>query len=273
MNTSEQPNVRLPIVPFLVVDALFVGLATLVFWTAHRPLLLWEAGFLAACTGLAGWSMIYPVLRRHDDSQAANQTQALVTTIAQINRLDEVADQIVSATSQWQSVQGCATRISESSKELLQSMCIEVKNFSETIQKASDAEKAHLRLEVDKLRRAEIEWLQTLTRVMDHVYALYFAAARSGQPNLAEQVGQFQEACRDAIRRIGLAPIIVPSGDKFDAQIHQLLDENAPTPENAIVENTLVTGFSYQGQLIRRVVVSLLESAPSAIPPETADKD
>ncbi len=257
MNTSEQPNAKLPITAFLLVDALFVGLAILIFWTAHRPLLLWEAVFLSACAGLAAWSMIYPVLRRHADSQAASQTSALVNSVAQINRLDEVASQIAGATTQWQSVQGYATRISEVSKELLQSIGIEVKNFSEMLQKASDAEKAHLRLEVDKLRRAEMEWLQALTRIMDHVYALYFAAARSGQPNLADQIGQFQEACRDAVRRVGLLPIIVTPGDKFDAQIHQLVDESTTAPENAVVENTLVTGFSYQGQLIRRVVVSL----------------
>jgi molecular chaperone GrpE (heat shock protein) len=230
---------------------------------AHRPLELWEAAALIACVGLAGWSIIYPVLRRYTDSLAAGQTSALTGTVAQINRLEGLAAQIAGATAQWQTVQGCAAKISDSSKEVLQSMDAQIKTFGQTLEKANDAEKAHLRLETDKLRRSELEWLQVLIRVMDHVYALFVAAARSGQPNLIGQLGQFQEACRDSIRRIGLAPIVVTPGTQFDPQIHQLLDEAATPPPDAIVETTLVTGFTYQGQLVRRAVVDLRQ-APAA---------
>jgi hypothetical protein len=69
--------------------------------------------------------------------------------------------------------------------EIAERMTAEAKGFAEFMQKANDSEKAHLRLEVDKLRRAEAEWLQIMTHVFDHVYALYAAAAKSGQPNLA----------------------------------------------------------------------------------------
>lgn len=263
MSTSEKSNAKLPLAPFLVVDVLFLGLAIAifaVFLKANRTLEPWEAVALIVCTGLAGWSITYPVLRRYTDSQAASQTAALAGTVSQINRLDELAAQITAATAQWQSVQSYAVKISASSKDLVQSMNAEVKNFSELFEKADDAEKAHLRLEVDKLHRTEIEWIQVSTRLMDHVYALYFAAVRSGQQNIIEQIGQFQEACREAVRRTGLIPVVVAPGSKFDAQIHQLLDESAQAPENAIVENTLVTGFTFQGQLIRRAVVSVQQA-------------
>jgi len=62
----------------------------------------------------------------------------------------------------------------------------------------------HLELETAKLRRAEGDWLQVTVRILDHVFALYVAAARSGQPRLAEQIAAFQNACRDAARRVGL---------------------------------------------------------------------
>ena len=64
-----------------------------------------------------------------------------------------------------------------------------------------DVDLRKVRLEVEKLRRAEGEWLQVLVRVLDHVYALHLGALRSGQPNLIEQLSNFQNACRDAARR------------------------------------------------------------------------
>jgi hypothetical protein len=60
------------------------------------------------------------------------------------------------------------------------------------MQKMNDSEKAALRLEVEKLRRGEVEWLQVLVRILDHVFVLHAAAMRSGQPKLAEQITNFK---------------------------------------------------------------------------------
>jgi hypothetical protein len=57
--------------------------------------------------------------------------------------------------------------------------------------------KNHLRLEIEKLRRGEGEWLQVMVRVLDHVQALHLAGQRSGQRNLIEQLTHFQNSCRD----------------------------------------------------------------------------
>jgi len=86
---------------------------------------------------------------------------------------------------------------------------------------------ATLRLEVEKLRRVESEWLQVAVRMLDHVYALHQGACRSGQPHLIEQVGSFQNACRDAARRVGVTPFTANEGEPFDAQrqlVHFQLD-------------------------------------------------
>jgi hypothetical protein len=133
----------------------------------------------------------------------------------------------------------------------------EQQEFRTFLEHAANTQRQHLELELNKLRRAEGEWLQTAIRVMDHVYALYAAAARSSQPSLAHQLGAFQNACRDAIRRVGLVPIVVPPGTPFDANLHQPLDPNAPVPEKAVVADVIGTGYSFQGQLLRRVVVAL----------------
>ena len=72
-------------------------------------------------------------------------------------------------------------------------MAAEVREFSEFMQKMNDSEKAALRLEIEKLRRGEGEWLQVLVRILDHVFLLHAAAMRSGQPKLVGQISQFSK--------------------------------------------------------------------------------
>ena len=64
-------------------------------------------------------------------------------------------------------------------------------------------EKAHLRLEVEKLRRGETERLQIIIHVLDHVFALFQAAEHSGHPDLIDQLGHFQKACRKPCAALG----------------------------------------------------------------------
>ena len=85
-------------------------------------------------------------------------------------------------------------------------MATEVHTFTEFQQKMNDGEKTALRLEVEKLRRAEGEWLQVLARILDHIFALH-NAAQSGKPEVTEQIAQFQNACRDVARRVGLVQL------------------------------------------------------------------
>jgi molecular chaperone GrpE (heat shock protein) len=116
-----------------------------------------------------------------------------------------------------------------------------------------------LRVEVEKLRRGEGERLQILIHVLDHVHALYQAARHSGQPELIEQIGQFQNACRDAVRKIGLVQTAGLEGAVYDPQLHQV-PENTAVGENAVVADTLAAGYTYQGQLLRRPVVALKDN-------------
>jgi hypothetical protein len=124
------------------------------------------------------------------------------------------------------------------------------------MQKANDSEKATLRLEVEKLRRGESQWLQVLVHLLDHVFALHQAGARSGQPNLQEQLGQFQDACRDIVRRVGLMPMEAAPDEPFDEERHQLLEGQSVTSEPRVA-HTLATGYTYQGQMLRRTLVAL----------------
>ncbi len=86
-------------------------------------------------------------------------------------------------------------------------------NFSK---KTNDSEKAHLRLEVEKLRRAEGDWVQVLVRILDHIFAVKQAAANSAQPKLIEQMGNFHTACLDIARRVGLTAFVANASEPFD---------------------------------------------------------
>src|SRR5204862_3437316 len=105
-----------------------------------------------------------------------------------------------------------------------------------------------LRLEVEKLRRAEQDWVQVLVRMLDHIYALHQGALRSSHPNVASQVGSFQNACRDVARRVGLSSFTAQESEPFDSQRHQLIDDKVKPPADALVAETLATGFTFQGK-------------------------
>ena len=260
---NKNPKQTLPLVPFLIADVLFLALAVAVWTRAHRPLLWWEACLIVGSGGAAACSLIAPFLRRDANEHALIQSSRLVDFSSQLRDLEQLAGHIHAATQQWKALELQSAQTHESAIQLSQSLSLEARSFAESVQKQSDNEKAHLRLEVEKLRRTEGEWLQAATRILDHVFALFQAAQRSGQRGLIEQITLFQESCREVARRVGLAPMTPRPGDLFDARVHQL-PENVTAPEKAVVADTLATGFTYQGQLIRRAFVALRAPAQPA---------
>jgi molecular chaperone GrpE (heat shock protein) len=104
-------------------------------------------------------------------------------------------------------------------------------------------------------------------RMLDHTYALHRAALRSGQPTVIEQLGQFQNACRDAARRVGLAPFVAAPAEPFDAQRHQPANEEVKPATDATVDETLATGYTYQGRILRPALVRLRNGSSSVATP------
>jgi molecular chaperone GrpE (heat shock protein) len=94
--------------------------------------------------------------------------------------------------------------------------------------------------------------------MLDQVYGLFQAAMQSGQPGLAEQIGLFQNACRDISRRAGLGAVTPLAGEPFDVKRHQLL-QDAAAGASAVIQETLAPGYTYQGQMVRRALVRLQE--------------
>lgn len=246
----------LPLWPFIVVDVLFVGLAAALLKFGHHPLSAQESALMVLCGALGSWSFITPFLRRTAGEQALSQAQLLADAAAQIQNVNQLAAQISAATHHWQELQVNTAKASADAKEVADNMAAEAKNFADFLQRAGEGEKAHLRLEVEKLRRAEGERVQIIAQLLDRVYALLQGARRSGQPALMEQISHFHRDCLGVVQRTGLVPIEIPAGETYDPDSHQL-PENAEAEENSIVAGTLACGYSYQGKLLRKPLVAL----------------
>lgn len=254
MQTQMEP--RLAKWPFLLGDVLLLGLAGFIVSQSTKPMGVWQLGFIFVCVLGGAWLALMPFLLEYRVAARLAEAQNLASAVAQLQKLEAVAAQISNATGQWQTVHEEAGKTAAVSKELAQKMGKEVQAFSEFMQKLNESEKSALRLEVEKLRRAEAEWLQVLVRVLDHVYALQLGALRSGQPNLIENLTNFQNACRDAARRVGLTAFQANPEEPFDAQRHQLPNGDKPEP-NGVITETLASGYTFQGRMLRPAVVRL----------------
>ena len=240
--------------PFFLGDAAMLGLAYFIYFETRGPLGRWEFGACGLCVALGAVLAVLPFLLDHRAFVRQLDAAALGSVSGKIDNLEKIAAQIASATHQWESLQALAGKTAASAGEISWRMAAEVRDFTEFMAKANDTEKANLRLEVEKLRRAEGDWLQVLVHVLDHVHALHAGAARAGQQKLVEQLTHFQNACRDAARRVGLVPFAPAPGDAFDGQRHQTAGGEAP-PEKALVVEPLAVGYTLQGQLVRPALV------------------
>jgi molecular chaperone GrpE (heat shock protein) len=258
--------------PFLVGDGLLLGTAWLIEYQSKFALGHWEMCFVVLCVAGGALLGVAPFLLEYDALVKVAQAGALSTVVSELKNLEGIANQISGATGKWQDAHDQAERTARGAKEIADRMTGEVQAFAEFMKRANDSERANLRLEVEKLKRGESEWLQVLVRTLDHVYALHQGASRSGQPKLAEQVGNFQMACRDSARRVGLTPFTADQGEPFDAQRHQLVEEGAKAPADAVVAETIATGYTFQGRLVRPALVRLRdgEAAVTAVTTEAA---
>ncbi|HET7625231.1 MAG TPA: nucleotide exchange factor GrpE [Verrucomicrobiae bacterium] len=249
---------KIPKWPFFLGDILLLALAWFIHVESKSPVGAWEIIAYVLCVSIGAWISITPFLKEYQAAIKRAEAGDLAGVASQIQNLEQLAAQIGYATSQWQVIRESADKTTNIAKEIARGMAAEVQAFNEFTKRSNEGEKATLRLEVDKLRRAESEWLQITVRMLDHVFALHRAASRSRQPGIAEQIGNFQNACRDAARRIGLVPFAANSGEIFDAQKHQLMDggEEKISPDS-VIEETIATGYTFQGKLIRPALVKL----------------
>jgi molecular chaperone GrpE (heat shock protein) len=265
MTHSSAP--RISKIPFLFGDLVLIAAAA---WIAiyGRPLGGWQYVAIIAAVGLGAWLAAWPFVLEFRALMRVVETSELSSVTAKIKDLDKVSSSISSAIVEWQHMQQGATQTVTAVEHIAERMTTEARNFGELLTRMNESEKSHLRLEVEKLRRAEGDWLGVLVRILDHVHALHQAGVRSGQRNVVDQLSHFQNACRDTARRLGLVPVLPEPGIPFDATAHQVLDESKPA-DGAVVSDVVAPGYTFQGQVIRLPVVALKE--PAAAAPEAIE--
>lgn len=264
---NQASDWKIPKWPFLLGWALLLVVAAGLIYKAAHPISDLEIILAVGTVALGAILGCLPFILDYRAIGKMIEVNGLTTVADQLSDLKKHSEQISTATDQWARVQeithGHAERTVTAANGIADRMIIEIRDFNEFQLKLNDTEKGALRLEVEKLRRTEGEWVQVVSRILDHVFALYTAAARSGQPELADQVGHFQNACRDTARRVGLTPFGAEPNEKFDPKRHRAQGVETPA-EGAVVAGLLAPGMTYQGRLIRPALVQLVAMEPGA---------
>jgi molecular chaperone GrpE (heat shock protein) len=273
---NEMTNWKVPKWPFFLADALLFGFAY--FFTLRAPQSIHHWELAAACVAIGAVLGLIPFYLDYRAMEKALEINALGTVTEKIQKLDTLSAQIHAVTNRWDAIQETlkaeAGKTSATAKQIADQMANEASQFAELMQKMNDSEKASLRLEVEKLHRGETEWLQVIVRLLDHVFALHTAAARTGDPMFAEPITNFQNACRETVRRIGLTPFVAESNEPFNAEKYQVAGTNSKAPESAVITETVATGYTFQGKLLRPALVRVSEAktpVAKSAPAKSAD--
>jgi molecular chaperone GrpE (heat shock protein) len=259
---------------FILGDLVLLGIAGyIIYQHGAGPFRITELAAIVACGIFGALLAVVPFVLEYQSAARMLESSAVASTVQQLGGLQAVADQISGATARWQEVQEYSGKAVAASKEISERMTAELTGFAEFMRKTNDAEVKNLRLEIEKQHRAESEFIQIIVRILDHTFALHQAAVRSAQPQLIDQLGQFQGAIRDVVRRIGLVPFVPVHNELFDKDCHQSADSQAMPVAGAKIRETVAAGFTYQGRLIRPALVSLQPSAAALASATASEKN
>jgi molecular chaperone GrpE len=251
MQTQTAPKV--PRWPFFLGDAFFLGAAYFIYLQTRFPMGAWQLFFIVICAAGGAILAVTPFLLEYRLLVKLAEAQTLTSVTGQLQNLQQIASQIGA-------IQEYADKSASHAKHISDRLAGEAKAFNESLRRANDNEKASLQQELDKLRRGEADSLQVLVRLMDHIYALQLGAIRSGKVTIIEQITRFQSACHDTVRRVGLVPFVAAADEPFDPQRHQLVDVEAKPGPNAVISETIASGYNVQGKLLRPALVRVREN-------------
>ena len=257
-------------IPFILGDLILLALASWII-VDHGGLPDGSRLILVVVCILCGVIFsVLPFLFDHRADLKREEWDGMASVGEQMQHLPGLEQQIHQATGRWQGIQEeCQKAVSEAAK-VTQSLREESVRILEVMQSIDVAEKDHMRVELEKLKRGEGDWLQASVRVLDHVFALHRAARQSGQPKLIEQITHFQHAVLDVMRRVGLGLHEAEPKAPYDEAKHQVLEQKVDDFKEPMVAGTLAPGVSYQGRGVRLPLVRLVE-ASEYVPPSSAE--
>lgn len=261
---TDSDGLRVTKWPFFLGDACLIALAITIFKLSEHPLGLGQIAACLAAVAAGALVGVWPFVLEHQIIAKLGEAKRLVSALSQLQQIEQLAAQITGATARWQTAQDAAEKTTDAAKAIAEKIDAEARAFQEFLQKTNDGEKKHLRLEVEKLQRAQGEWLQLAVHTLDHVFALHQAGIRSNQPNLAAQLTQFQQACRDLARRLGLVAFVPEPNEAFDPNAHQLTDSKAKAEAGEPLAEVVAPGYTFQGQLLRKAAVNTVSSSAAS---------
>ena len=260
--TASTPKaLPLPVVvpkwPFLFCDALFIGLAVWLGLQVELPIVPWLVGCIFAAVVFGACFAAAPFYWEYRGEAMTVEIAQLSSVTKEVNKMEDVAKQIVECTGNWTQAQEASAQSVASAKEIASQIAEDATSFTTTMAELNDSRLKSLELEVEKLKRAEQDWGGIVIGQLDLVYRLRESAVLSGKKQFIETMTTFQSQCRDIARRVGLTVFEAEEGARFDAGQHQLADVDVKPSKDDRVASTTLPGFKLQGQLVRKVFVSL----------------
>lgn len=255
MSQDETP--RLSIWIFLLSDLAFLGLAGWLTHTGPRPLDTLYVLAVLTCVACGAFCAFVPFLRMYEAKIRLLEAKGLASTVSTVRDLTSLTEQVTTARAVWESANQEVEKSIQSAQEVYNRMAEETKAFHQFMADSQNAEVRNLRVEVEKLRKADQTWLELCVHMLDHVYAISSAAEKSDNSAVAQQHVQFRGAMYDIVRRVGLVPFNADEGEAFDERKHQLRDPNQKPDPGMVVAESHATGYTFQGQLLRRALVGV----------------
>jgi len=248
--------VAVPKWPFFLSDIIFIGLGYWISTLIQGEPESWQIISIVVCAVFGTGFAVAPFYFEYRAEAKAVEIAQLTSVAKEVNKMENVAAQISEATENWEAVQEQSTQTAKLAEEIAQGIAASVKEHDAFMAQAGNEEVGALKLEVEKLRRAEVDWVNTLVATLDLVYRLERSAVASGKEQFIRTMGQFQGQCRDTARRVGLVAFEAENGVPFDSDQHALPPEDSPKDGVKVVE-TRLPGFRLQGKVVRKPLVAV----------------
>lgn len=248
--------VSVPKWPFLMADIIFIGLGYWISTLIQGEPQSWQIISILVCAVLGAGFAVAPFYFEYRAEAKAVEIAQLTTVAKEIGKMEAVAQQIADASENWASVQSTSEQTAKLAEEIASGMAATVKDHDEFMANANTEELNTLKLEVNKLRRVEADWANTLMGVLDLVYRLEQSAQASGKEQFIQTMSQFQGQCREVARRVGLIAFEAEKGAAFNPD-ELALPEGEQAGDNASVTQTRLPGFRLQGKLVRKPLVAV----------------
>jgi molecular chaperone GrpE (heat shock protein) len=115
-----------------------------------------------------------------------------------------------------------------------------------------------------RMRHVELEWAQSMARILDHAFALHSAAGKSNLPNVVEQISHFKNVCLQSARALGLRPFVSRANVLFNPNRHHISDKNGGVAPGVRLAETVAPGYTFRGKVLRPAVVRLADPVAGA---------